>query len=361
MHAREAAIASLVLVPIALCWLVRRRRQAASCGSGSSSAATGVRILAQHDGLTFYHKPGGMCTHPSERPRPVRSSENLLCPACGRDFGPDQGWNWISRRDHVMASPDERHRRWRQEHPKGEGLVRPMEEEERTLWHVLRDSQQPRSGVPGVPTSGEDTADTAIRFCNRLDRGTSGIVCVASTKQLADMVQACWPHAAKEYLVLVRGTTEEAFTVRRPLTDRSTKKKEDPKRDATTAFVRLRTFGEGALSLLRATLVEGGRQHQIRRHLNAVAHQVPADCIRGLGHAESPHAERAHVLTPQVVGDAQYGKSRINALLQAEYGLPRIFLHAERLRLRLEGSEATIEVHDPLPEDLESFLERLPP
>ena len=149
--------------------------------------------------------------------------------------------------------------------------------------------------------------------------------------------------------------------MRRPLTDRSTKKKEDPKRDATTAFVRLRTFGEGALSLLRATLVEGGRQHQIRRHLNAVAHQVPADCIRGRGHAESPHAERAHVLTPQVVGDAQYGKSRINALLQAEYGLPRIFLHAERLRLRLEGSEATIEVHDPLPEDLESFLERLPP
>ena len=64
-----------------------------------------------------------------------------------------------------------------------------------------------------------------------------------------------------------------------------------PQRAATTAFTRLRTYCDGGFSLLRATLVEGGRQHQIRRHLNSVAHQV--------------------------VGDTQYGKSRINAMLQA--------------------------------------------
>ena len=64
-----------------------------------------------------------------------------------------------------------------------------------------------------------------------------------------------------------------------------------PQRAATTAFTRLRTYCDGGFTLLRATLVEGGRQHQIRRHLNSVAHQV--------------------------VGDTQYGKSRINAMLQA--------------------------------------------
>jgi hypothetical protein len=41
-------------------------------------------------------------------------------------------------------------------------------------------------------------------------------------------VQACWQQASKQYLVLVRGTTELAFTVCRPLTDRGTKKKEAP-------------------------------------------------------------------------------------------------------------------------------------
>ena len=69
-----------------------------------------------------------------------------------------------------------------------------------------------------------------MRFCNRLDRGTSGIVCVATTARLADRVQACWHQASKEYLVLVRGSTEEHFAVCRPLTDRGTKRKEAPQR-----------------------------------------------------------------------------------------------------------------------------------
>ena len=68
-----------------------------------------------------------------------------------------------------------------------------------------------------------------------------------------------------------------------------------------------------------------------------------------------------------MVGDAQYGKSRINAVLQAEYGLPRLFLHAERLRLQLDADALAgepaleVEVHDPLAEDLAAFLQRLPP
>ena len=64
------------------------------------------------------------------------------------------------------------------------------------------------------------------------------------------------------------------------------------------AFTRLRTYCGGGFSLLRASLVEGGRQHQIRRHLNAVAHQV--------------------------VGDTQYGKSRINAMLQAAVSIAMV-------------------------------------
>ena len=38
---------------------------------------------------------------------------------------------------------------------------------------------------------GGGEGDTTVRFCNRLDRGTSGIVCVATTARLAERVQAC--------------------------------------------------------------------------------------------------------------------------------------------------------------------------
>ena len=101
------------------------------------------------------------------------------------------------------------------------------------------------------------------------------------------------------------------------------------------AFTRLRTYCGGGFSLLRASLVEGGRQHQIRRHLNSVAHQV--------------------------VGDRQHGKSRINALLEEQFGLPRMFLHAERLQMLHPATGAEVDVRDPLPQDLRDFLARLPP
>ena len=164
-----------------------------------------------------------MSTHPSEKPRPVRASGNLLCPACGRDFGADEGWHWVSMRDHVASHPDEQHVAWRRAHPGP--LERPVADEEVTLWHVLRDCHRARgelgAGGGGAGGGGAVEGDGAVRFCNRLDRGTSGIVCVATTARLADRVQACWHQASKEYLVLVRGSTEalaveRAHSSRRP-------------------------------------------------------------------------------------------------------------------------------------------------
>ena len=135
-------------------------------------------------------------------------------------------------RDHVASHPDEQHVAWRRAHPGP--LERPIADEEVTLWHVLRDWHRARgelgAGGGGAGGGGEGEGDGAVRFCNRLDRGTSGIVCVATTARLADRVQACWHQASKEYLVLVRGSTEAHFAVCRPLTDRGTKRKEAPQR-----------------------------------------------------------------------------------------------------------------------------------
>ena len=76
---------------VALCVFARWRRRAARISRAAILSAANVRILAQHSGLTFLHKPGLMSTHPSEKPRPVRASGNLVCPACSRDFGADEG------------------------------------------------------------------------------------------------------------------------------------------------------------------------------------------------------------------------------------------------------------------------------
>jgi 23S rRNA pseudouridine955/2504/2580 synthase len=132
--------------------------------------------------------------------------------------------------------------------------------------------------------------------------------------------------------VLVRGIPEKAtFTVDRPLTDRNTRLKDDPQKEAVTSFEVMRIFVDAGLTLLRATLVSGGRTHQIRRHLDRLGHQV--------------------------IGDNKYGKSRINAWVESEFGLERIFLHAGNLRLRGGGTEMCVE--DPLPTELAEVLRRL--
>ena len=153
----------------------------------------------------------------------------------------------------------------------------------------------------------------------------------ADTAESLTRLQSAWPSATKEYLVLVRGKPESrAFTIDRPLTDRGTRLSEDPVKAAVTQFSLVRTYFGGGLSLLRATLVLGGRTHQIRRHLDRAGHQV--------------------------VGDRKYGKSRINSWLERDYGLRRICLHAERLVV----AELGIEVVDALPQDITVFLRRLP-
>ena len=151
-------------------------------------------------------------------------------------------WHWISMRDHLAGHPDEKHAVWRKVHPGPLApnpkpdpdpdhdpepktnpnpdpnqahpgpLERPMEAEEITLWHVLRDwhrahgepgegegkkgeGEGKKGGGEGKKGEGEGEGggegDTTVRFCNRLDRGTSGIVCVATTARLAERVQAC--------------------------------------------------------------------------------------------------------------------------------------------------------------------------
>ena len=341
---------------------------------------SGVVRLQTSDGLSFVHKPSGMASHPEpgaaalgQRKRKLQGE--LRCPACQRSFGPDdsKGLSWRRMHAHVTQAGNDAHVAWRASNPRHKPEY---EEPEPTLWDVLR--KLPAGLLFGRDP--EDAATTAkiecardgrnvpkLRLCNRLDRGTSGIVVVTETSELCDRVQKSWAeHVHKQYLCLVRGRVDGAgFTVDRPLTDRGMRPSgpqqqheqqheqrdleqeaggtlPSPKpvavsttitREARTGFEVVERYLGGEFTLLRASLLHGGRTHQIRRHLNGARHQI--------------------------VGDRKFGKGRINAWMKSEYGLSRMFLHAERLVMKHPVSRDEIVVVDTLPRSLEAVLGRL--
>ena len=220
-----------------------------------------------------------------------------------------------------------------------------------TLWHALKNYPRlfPWECENKEQTSESNNATSAkvghglfadkaiieartIFFVNRLDRGTSGLVCVAASSIIAADLSRAWPKVKKEYVCMVRGRCAARFLVDRPLTDRETKHKHGISRACSTSFELLRHVGEEKFSVLRARLERGGRKHQIRRHLNSVGHQI--------------------------VGDSQHGKSGINKWLRKEFGLARIFLHAERVTLCLPGTRDPVTVVDPVCAELREFLHR---
>jgi tRNA pseudouridine65 synthase len=157
---------------------------------------------------------------------------------------------------------------------------------------------------------------------HRVDRNASGVVLFALSPEECSVLQAALaqPDARKEYLVLVRGSTPMTFESRRPIGGK----------ESWTEFERLAEIHRS--SLLRAR-IHSGRRHQIRKHLNHLAHQI--------------------------LGDRKYGKGRINRSLKEKFGLNRMFLHARRLELSLSTGER-LRIEAPLAPDLAEFLQRLP-
>ena len=163
---------------------------------------------------------------------------------------------------------------------------------------------------------------------HRLDRAASGALAFGCSSAAARALQAALgaPKTVKRYLVLCRGLTPERWEVDRPLSNA-----ERGTQDARTEFETVAHFAN--MSLVRARLWTG-RRHQIRRHLAHSAHQV--------------------------IGDTTYGKGRINRSLREQYGLPRMFLHAQELSFPHPEHGDRLQIHAPLPKDLHEFLLRLP-
>jgi 23S rRNA pseudouridine1911/1915/1917 synthase len=127
-----------------------------------------------------------------------------------------------------------------------------------------------------------------IRFVNRLDMGTSGVLLVGkSSLAQSDFVsQAAAGRVSKEYLAIVTGRTEEHGVIDAPIDlegEGSPKRtvKEDGYPSRTEYFLeKVVKIGGTEYSLLRLIL-HTGRTHQIRVHLAYIGHPVLSDPLYG--------------------------------------------------------------------------------
>ena len=132
---------------------------------------------------------------------------------------------------------------------------------------------------------------------HRLDRPTSGVLLFALNPDMARIMTELFTRrqVAKQYLAIVRGYTEDQGCIDKPLReehDPMTDRQARRDKGAQSAITEYRTLARaelsypvgpyrtGRYSLLRLH-PQTGRRHQIRRHLNHIAHPVIGDVNHG--------------------------------------------------------------------------------
>ena len=174
--------------------------------------------------------------------------------------------------------------------------------------------------------------DVRPGIVHRLDKGTSGLLVVARSKEALETLkqQLVVRSMLRQYQTLVDGRMASSEGLIDAPLGRSPR---DPTRhavvlsgrDARTRYEVIERFDHPVVTRLYCRL-ETGRTHQIRVHLEAIEHPV--------------------------IGDDRYGG------LQPDLGLDRPFLHAETLGFSHPASDEWMEFVSPLPADLIAVLMR---
>jgi tRNA pseudouridine65 synthase len=158
---------------------------------------------------------------------------------------------------------------------------------------------------------------------HRLDRGASGALVFARTREAAAALSRAFEHGRveKRYIALVRGTPPDSGVV-----DHAIPKKDGgPRVPALTRFRLLATSSVDRCSLVLA-MPKTGRLHQIRRHLRHINHPL--------------------------VGDVTHGSGEVNRRFRAHYNLWRLGLHAQHIAFDHPITGGRIAVTATVPEDL---------
>jgi tRNA pseudouridine65 synthase len=175
-----------------------------------------------------------------------------------------------------------------------------------------------------------DAVGEHVHPVHRLDRGTSGALLFARSREVAATLMRAFEEGrvAKRYLALVRGAPPDEGLI-----DYAIPRTEGGER--VPARTRFRCVARSAVDRCSLVLAapETGRLHQIRRHLRHIDHPL--------------------------VGDVRHGSGVINRHYRATYGLHRLALHAAWLAFEHPVSGARIAVGAPVPDDLAAPLAAL--
>ena len=168
---------------------------------------------------------------------------------------------------------------------------------------------------------------------HRLDRGTSGLVAIALSRECHAAGRAAFRDHAflRRYLALVEGVPKtSAGTIDLPIADdyesgkrHIAKDDDEPSRHAVTHYRVKERFPRAALLEIE---LDTGRQHQIRLHLRAIGHPI--------------------------VGDGVYGSKERSAGT-------RPFLHACKLAFPHPLTGQPVDCESPPPRDFADALKRL--
>ena len=174
---------------------------------------------------------------------------------------------------------------------------------------------QRASRLPGV---------TATQGVYRLDPGASGLCLLAKTPiAAAQWQQALAQNGRLIYLVAAKGVTPAKGAITRDLREGGR---------VYAARTRYRRLAVASGHSILRVIPDGGRPHQIRRHLAAIGHPV--------------------------LGDERYGHVPTNRYFEEKHGLDRTFLHLLRIEISHPVSGIRLLFESTLPGDLRASLER---
>lgn len=174
-----------------------------------------------------------------------------------------------------------------------------------------------------------------IHPVHRLDKETSGLLLIATEqKTAAALAEQFQEHKTeKMYYAVLRGSMDVSDNWQEwsmPISDKAEGRKnpQGPLKDRVEAKTRYRVLKSNKFFSLVEVHLLTGRQHQIRKHSAIAKHAI--------------------------VGDSRYGDPKYNSKMAQLYNTERMFLHAFRLSITIDGKIQTFETA--MPEEFKNLF-----
>lgn len=167
-----------------------------------------------------------------------------------------------------------------------------------------------------------------LHLIHRLDKETSGLLLLSLNSKSASSLAAQFQERQTEkiYRAVLRGALPQSDNQLEwtfPITDKAEGRKNPQglSKDRVEAKTLFKVINNNSYFSLVEVQLLTGRQHQIRKHSALAKHAI--------------------------VGDPRYGDPKYNEKMAKIYGTSRMFLHAQRLTIVIDGVKKTFESETP--------------